>query len=110
MTSFTVGRSLLTLTSFPFRVLHINDAFSQAYGSKNVIGETFYDVFRPDFRQIYTIPTIASSPTLLGTYQNEVVRLLPFDKHPGVLCKIIVHPVYKQGHKLNWGCAITLSQ
>jgi hypothetical protein len=96
--------SLLTLTSFPFRVLHVNGAFSQAYGSSRVVGETFFDVFSREGRQHSNMqhfaPSVVSCPTLLGAYQNEVVRLLipscDGTQQVEVSCTIKVHPVWCQ--------------
>lgn len=98
MSNSSLLLSLLTLTSFPFRVLYVNDAFSRAYGSSKVVGETFFDVFSQEGRQHNHIhhfaPNIVSCPTLLGIYRNEVVRLLTSSNNGvRVSCTIKVHPV-----------------
>jgi hypothetical protein len=64
--------SLLTLTSFPFRILHANDAYCQMTGRQNVMGETFYDMFHQEGVQC---PSIVGCPTPLGKLDQETVRL-----------------------------------
>jgi hypothetical protein len=64
--------SLLTLTSFPFRILHANDAYRQMTGRPNVMGETFYDMFHQEGVQC---PSIVGCPTPLGKFDQEIVRL-----------------------------------
>jgi hypothetical protein len=91
------SRRLLTLTAFPFRVLHVNEAFARLYSAGDVVGESFYNVFCDERRQTHTFPTLSTCPTLLGTYQDEVVRLMvASDIQSGVPCTIKVRPVYEQ--------------
>ena len=83
---------LLTLTSFPFRVIYANNAFLNLTGKKNIIGDTFYSVF---VNEGVRVPSIATCPTLLGKFDEDIVRVSSSSNANGLFCKIQVSPVMK---------------
>ena len=94
---------LLTLTSFPFRILHANQAYADLTGRKtsDVIGEPFYNLFvgekesmnetlnqpaadvdtkkqngpEESTRSFSARPSIATCDTPLGKFEQDVVKV-----------------------------------
>lgn len=66
--------AVLTLTSFPFRIICVNKAFSDlTRRSHELIGSSFYELFVSE--SDYT-PSMATTPTLLGLFNNDIVRVI----------------------------------
>jgi hypothetical protein len=80
------------LTSFPFRIIDANNAYKKLTG-KNVVGESFYDVFVTEGPQV---PSIATCPTLFhGKFDEDLVRVSSDFHENGHFCKIQVRPVLR---------------
>lgn len=66
--------AVLTLTSFPFRIICVNKAFSDLTGrSHELIGYSFYELFVSESDHA---PSMATTPTLLGLFNNDIVRVI----------------------------------
>ena len=127
-------QSLLTLTSYPFRILHANEAFHNMTG-KAVIGEPLSEIFAPvsgadtkptasaarklsisregDTSVAYSVSPMAVIST--GKPPNENVRLIDSSLHGcrNIRCKVQVLPVLKDPRRPGTGLmyyAIILEQ
>ena len=68
-----VHHRLLILTSFPFRVVQANKAYERFTGRKDILGNSYFDIF---IQEGIVRPTIATCSTpLVERNQGSVVRL-----------------------------------
>ncbi|CAJ1932487.1 unnamed protein product [Cylindrotheca closterium] len=91
--------TLLTLTSYPYRVVYSNEAFSKMSGSKtSVIGDSVFDTFKVEGTRLH--PSLATYPTLVGRLDNEVALVPSFtddqDNQYSLRCGIQAFPVTKR--------------
>jgi len=92
--------TLLTLTSYPFRVVYANQAFSKLSSGRkaSVIGESVFDTFNVEGRVLR--PCLATYPTLAGRLDNAVALVPSFtDKQNNeysVRCGLQAYPVTKR--------------
>ena len=91
---------LLTLTSYPFRVVYANEAFSKLSSGRksSVIGDSVFDTFNMEGRLLR--PSLATYPTLTGRLDNEVALVPSFqdEQHNeySVRCAVQAYPVTKR--------------
>ena len=90
---------LLTLTSYPYRVVYSNEAFSKMSGRKtSVIGDSVFDTFKIEGNHLR--PSLATYPTLVGRLEKEVVLVPSFtddqDNQYSLRCGIQAFPVTKR--------------
>lgn len=90
---------LLTLTSYPYRVVYSNEAFSKMSGSKtSVIGDSIFDAFKIEGSHLR--PCLATYPTLVGRLENEVALVPSFtddqDNQYSLRCGVQAFPVTKR--------------
>ena len=67
---------LLTLTSYPFRVVYSNQAFSRLTGrTASVIGDSVFDIVQME-RSLFCAPSMPTFPTLQDRLENHDVALV----------------------------------
>jgi hypothetical protein len=81
------------LTSFPFRIVHVNNSFEDFTGKKNLVGKTFFDAF---VSQGAIRPSLVQFPTSLEKFQNQMVRVPTIETRQDAFCHIDVFPVTKK--------------
>eukprot|EP00339_Tiarina_fusa_P023410 CAMPEP_0117069846 /NCGR_PEP_ID=MMETSP0472-20121206/49018_1 /TAXON_ID=693140 ORGANISM="Tiarina fusus, Strain LIS" /NCGR_SAMPLE_ID=MMETSP0472 /ASSEMBLY_ACC=CAM_ASM_000603 /LENGTH=361 /DNA_ID=CAMNT_0004792607 /DNA_START=181 /DNA_END=1266 /DNA_ORIENTATION=- len=87
--------ALLTLTSFPFRVLYSNAAYQRMTGDGGIMGMTFYDIFVKEGKEL---PSFGTCPSLMrNKFQGDIVRVRSsLSESGGVYSTLQVVPVYKE--------------
>jgi hypothetical protein len=83
--------TLLTLTSFPFRVLYANNAYQTMTGN-DIIGKTFYDIFVKEGKEG---PSFGACPSLVGKFQQAIMRVQSSSKKGGIYSTIQIRPILK---------------
>lgn len=79
------------MTSFPFRILHSNDAFHQLMGRNDFVGNPIYDAFVAEGN---LSPSIATCSTPLGSLDEQILKLSRSGQD--LFCKIKVHRVQRE--------------
>jgi len=89
--------TLLTLTSYPYRIIYCNTAFSKLCGRKTAIGDSVFDAF--DIEERAMRPCLATFPSLIGRLDNEVALVPSFtdeqDNQYWTRCGVQAYPVNK---------------
>jgi hypothetical protein len=86
--------ALLTLTSFPFRVLYSNSTYQRMTGDgSSIVGRTFYDIFVKEGKEG---PSFGACPSLVGQFQEDVVRVHSSSNERGVYSTLHVLPVLRE--------------
>jgi hypothetical protein len=102
---------LLTLTSFPFRVLYTNSAYGTMAGNNtSIIGKTFYDIFVNEGKEA---PSFGACPSLVGRFNEDIVRVHASSNKAGVYSTIQVRPILKKSESPESGLryyAVTLKE
>ena len=85
--------SLLTLTSFPFRVLYANRAYTTLTGNKNIIGEPFQNILADECQ---VCPSLATCSSPMGNKNHAIRRITSSTSNAleELVCNVHVHSVY----------------
>lgn len=95
-----LNNRLLTLTSYPYRIIYCSDAFSKLCGGKAAeIGDSVFDAFAIEGWTSLR-PSLTTFPTLEGHWDNKIA-LIPSstdeDHHQSwIRCRVEAFPISKR--------------